>query len=700
MLETVTTNSWLACALGLAARLFLPGLAWAWAWPAATEEAGDRLRQWVGVGARAAGVGLLAVVLSAAFLAELGWYTPGAEWGVLGAISAAGVVAGVLKNRRAFCSTVLQGLPMAGLVAAGAAVIMLLPRQGEWIMGGWDPGVYMDEGVWVSHNGTFRPEPDPVFSRFDAREFRTFTREVVNFKEGHPVFPIDPETRSFKLFFFRLTPTWIAVLDRCGGLRAATRVNLFTGLLTALLFLAVLWSISRTRLQAFMSLLFLVSQPLWLYHLHIPTSEVLQAGLLCLLFLFVPHRDRPGVGRAILPACLFALTVNRYSFLPFGVLFLLAVAVLDFHRADRRQAVRERLGQIGALAAGVLYDYATTPITIERLAFIVPSLFAVAGVVLALTLVVDWVAEHEQRRAFWLAFSRRFSRPLALLGLLALAGTLAAWFVLRGSDSIPSGIRRIAPYFGPGFLGASLVGLGVLILRWHSISLLLKCLIFYCLALTLATLQNDAIANLYPWATRRFVEFTVPLVAVLSGLAVAAAWPDRFDRRIRGALAVGAAFAILAVSARQSYHAWTRTEYDGYSDLLASIARQIEPTDIVVADHFLYGTPLRFIYGKHILNGEVLWSRRNPKEMQAALTALRRIVRPGERIRFLTSTSKGLDVYPVAIEPASLDWTSPPFVYEDLQHHPRADGFELRSHERVFRLYTVDVAASGSSKAK
>ncbi len=679
MLMTVEGNPWLACALGLAARIFLPGLAWGWAlafpaWPAAI-----RGGRWLEAGARVVFAGLLIALFNAAFLAELGLYTSWFEWASLLALSAPGLWMG----RRQIAENARSAAPALALILAGFIAIMLLPRQGEWIVGGWDPGVYLTQGVHVGRTGTFRPPPDPVYSRMTPDELRVFTRGVVNFTEGHPVYPLDPETRSFQLFFFRLTPALIALLEHGGGLRAAVRVNLFMGFLAAWMFAALLAAMVRHRGQFVLSLLLLAAHPLWLYHLHIPTSELLQFFLLCGAGAMIPVRSIRIGGLAL---AFFAMMANRFSFLPFGVLLILLSALMDFPRADRRRVALERWALLGALAAGVLYDYATAAVTIERLAFIVPQLFQHALFLLVLVLGVDGVADKTAWREAVLKLFQRIEPWLVAAGAAVLASVVAGVFFLPGGALYRMGIERAFPYWGAGYLLAALAGLIFLLAHWRRETSLLKAWVLFLLAATAVTLMNKAIANLYPWATRRFVEFTVPLLALLGGLGLAG-WTHRLKSKAGGMLSLLLALAVVGASARMSWHAWTRTEFNGFSRMMAQIAEQVHDTDILVADHFLYGTPLRFIQGLNVLNGEALWTQKNPRVMQKALSTLACIARPGERICFLTSVPEGLGLYPAPIAPVELVWESDPFDFEDIQHHPRASGFSLRTRHRQFRLY-------------
>jgi hypothetical protein len=74
--------------------------------------------------------------------------------------------------------------------------------------------------------------------------------------------------------------------------------------------------------------------------------------------------------------------------------------------------------------------------------------------------------------------------------------------------------------------------------------------------------------------------------------------------------------------------------------------------------------------------------------MSAGLAALERLRNEGAKIRFLTSTERGLTVYPMDPGKVELDWTSGTINVDEIIHHKRMSDFKIKHKTRVFRLYT------------
>ena len=234
----------------------------------------------------------MAVVIA---LAAVNLYTETAEWITLALVTLVGLVGGV--KARALClfrrlRTVSPGLV---LLARRISVAMLLPQRGEWVLGGWDPGIYVNQGVSLEPHRQPAVRAGSLFSP-DLATVKSPCSRGRRIPTWKPI-PLSPwiGAPGLQPFFFPGTPSLIALLYRCGGLRAATRVNDFAGILAALVFAAAALGLMRRGPGAFFALAALVAQPLWLYHAHFPTSEMLQLLLLSGLALAFPLRARsPG----------------------------------------------------------------------------------------------------------------------------------------------------------------------------------------------------------------------------------------------------------------------------------------------------------------------------------------------------------------------------------------------------------------------
>jgi hypothetical protein len=235
----------------------------------------------------------------------------------------------------------------------------------------------------------------------------------------------------------------------------------------------------------------------------------------------------------------------------------------------------------------------------------------------------------------------------------------------------------------------AIVGGFLLVHRRRRLTRVTGSFLLFLLGAALIVLIKKWAVDLYPWASRRYLVNAVPLLAILAATPMALLWQRRPRATRHKALALALLFVVLASNAKRSWHAFSRVETHGALAVLDDAAAHMAPSDIVVVDDPRWGMPLHLIFGMNILNGKHMWTRKDADQMTLGLNALKRLGESGKRIRFLTTTPVlALDIYPVALEQVTLDWTSAESVLEAIHHSSRAHDFKLREKRNVLRLFT------------
>lgn len=668
--------------------LALPGIAWAWALETRAE--GPKWRAALVRTARVVTCGFVMLGMRILVLGSAGRYTRAWDAAATAGLVISGFAIGCWRDR----AEVRRGLGPAVLAMGGIAIgvfgIMALPRAGEWIAGGWDPGLYVNEGIAFSRSGTFYPGPDPVLRALPEDALGELTRRIHNYVELLPAVPVDPETSSVTPYFFRMTPMFVAFLHRCGGLRAATRVNYFAGLLAVLLFAAFVARFSADLTWTLGSAAVMLAHPLWLYHLHFPTSEMVQLMLLCAAGLMGPGLPRRRAADLALLAVLFLGMLNRVSFAPFAGMLLVFFAWVEADEADRRAVVWRRVGQAAVLAGGVAFDCASNPVSVGRLRESMPAMLCGFAVLSGCAIALDMGLGRSERL-------RRFASSWGYcVGLGALAAAVALSFTGRilALGLCASMLRHGTPYLGVCFLLAATLGAlwmprvseapGASALRAWSL---------FLAAATVITCVHPAITGWWPWATRRFVEFTLPWLALCSGLLMMRA--RQLPWRWSGPMALCLGFVLVACTARRSKAAAVSVEFDGISAALAELAEQIRPEEIAAADHFRWATPLRLAWGRNVFAVDV--SSGDPETEARTLRALQVLERAAPSgLLLLASTPEGVGLFPEAFQSAELVWTSQPIAYREVVQHPRARRIRTEEKTKQFRLYRLGPDPEGA----
>ena len=681
-------------AFAWAARVGLVGAAWGWILGPGRPTERPSLCEAATRSVIAGFVLTLAAVLG---LAAAGAYAPPADLFAHGAL----VVVGVLLGRRRWAAELRGAAAAFAVLFLGAVAILLAPDRGEWILGGWDPGIYINEGLRIAREGTLEPAPDPFFRRLSGDEMALFTRPMHGYLEAVPGVAVEPVTRRFQPAMFKLLPAFVASLHRAGGYAAAVRANHFAALILLWILPAALRRTGVSTLAALAATAVLAGHPVWLHHLSFPTAEMLQLTILAGLIQLWPDR-RGGGASAGLAILLFFAVINRFTFLPMAGLLLVLAALDDAAEPDRRRVRWQRVLYTAALVGGAWFDRRHTEAGLERFGP-VTGLVAGAFVALAATaFAADLLLPLWPR---WGARARRRLDQWGIPGVLGLIVVTVALLPLapgRTGEAARSWAVGAIEYIGAGHLAAGWIGLILLAQRrepedaahsrgWAAVLGVGAVL----------TLWQPQIAGVWPWAARRLLEYVVPLLALGWATAADALVRARAARPAwsRRAVAAGFALVVWAPSAPLWIAAFRYTEFNGVGRMLACAAEAARSFDVVIADHFWWATPMRFAAGVPSVNGELYWpGEAGAEKMRLALAALADRHREGLRAALLTSTERGLEVFPRP-PPATLVWDSGPFEIGELIQHPKARGFRLRDRPRRFRLWKLELSQEADGDA-
>ena len=518
-------------------------------------------------------------------------------------------------------------LAPAGLLALA---LWVFPPPSEYVIGGKDPGVYVNAGVQIAQRGSLLIS-DHVVSSLPVETRDLFFPQ----HHGQPYysnrfmgfFLLDPDTGTVVDQFPHLYPTAVAVgygLAGLTGARYTTTACAVLGVL-ALYFLGARL-IGNAAGAAAAGLLAIHVIQVW--HARIPSSEILAQGLLLagLLALARAHQD------------------DDVFFAPLAGLLL---GLLMFARLDGVLAVV--LAVVGLAAHWSVGGRV-------RAACVIP--LAVMGALFALYL-LTWLAPYGQWPKSWVKINRV---PLALVAVAGLAALVVAGR-LRRNDRVTVAIRRWLPhalvvvvvslaayawfvraaggvlavhdadslrmfgwYVHPAAMAAALAGLALVAPRvfWHDPA-------FFVVACGTAfsVFYRIRIVPEHFWATRRFVPIILPatLLFIATTLLLPTV-PGRQDAGARAARTVRYLLrvAVLALVAWGFWSASTRirphVEYAGVIQRLEQLAARFTVQDLIVvesrnvSDLHVLALPLAYIYNRNAL---VLSSPKPDKEAWSTL---------------------------------------------------------------------------------
>ena len=682
----------------LALRLIGVGWIWNWASDDSARKSGSGAFLWSA--GRAVAAGLLLNLLPLLFLAALGIWTPGWDW-TLWAIL---VAFGILRARRRGCDfrrAAARGLAALLLTWGLGSVSLLSAPRSEWLAGGWDPGIYQNEAVVLARTGDLRGNPTSIYAAMTPAEREIFSEAENSYRETFPSVPIRIADGSLPLYSFQLTPVCGAWFLRLGGLGLLMRMPAILAAWGLLPALALFGLVGMGSWRRWVGLGLWLLSPAWWYHQAIPTAEMLYLLLLLggLLFYLRAFLDRARISLGVV-CTLFAATVNHpnVAVLASGLLLVAAAAEGNLRAPGRWGRVLPGFAAIGLALAWNGWFSGLTMLRLEEKDHALRLMLAAwaAGGLASIPLL--WRPLPSALKAWGL---RVLQGGCAVAGAGLAAVALAASFARGHSALIKTAIWisgvggavldhlvRLTPFHGMLALAWAGIGMVWLALRRDSVRPVLKTLVFALGAVFLFLLASPGIAAIYPWALRRYVVYLVPLLALIQ-TETAVCWIEGLrgpGRRWRW-LAFLLFLPALVQGARLSVAAARVGDYPGLSQVLGALEQAADPRAVIVADDPRWGTPLLRAGGREVINGRPLWQSRDPEFQRRFLTGLQRVrERTGRPLLWLTSTAKGLDLYPVELDGVSAPLAEIPYAYHVVVHSARAAQYAVTPQRREFRL--------------
>jgi hypothetical protein len=520
----------------------------------------------------------------------------------------------IWRGRLRYRAAARPGFTLLIPLALVGGALWLYPPPAEYVIGGKDPGVYLNAGVQIAQQGrlvmtdqTARAVPAGVRPLF----FPKYAGQVYYSLRFMGFFLLDPDTGEVVDQFPHLYPVAIAIGYGAAGLTGAREASVAAAIVgvLALYFLGARLA-GRAIGAAAAALLAIHVIEVW--YARYPNSEMLSQaiGLAGLLALARANVDDDGFFAPVAGVLLGMLPFARFDAVLVTGLATGAV-LLQWLAGDRlRWAFLAPLALLSVAFAvylsGWVAPYAAVPrfwIDFHRVQIAVG-----VGAGLVALAAASRLRRRQAVRTWMIAWMPR------LLLATALALAAYAWFLrhpggaLSASDAYA--FRTFGWYVPPAAIAAAAIGLAILMLTrfWTDPA-------FFVVFIGMATFvfYRPRIVPEHFWAARRFVPIILPGMVLAIAAALVPAWNAApLARHVAVAMFRHALRIVLLALVAWSF--WTATtlirdhvECAGIIPRLERLASRFGPDDLLVvesrnaSDLHVLALPLAYIYAKPVL---------------------------------------------------------------------------------------------------
>jgi hypothetical protein len=498
------------------------------------------------------------------------------------------------------------------LLLIGLALWRFFPVS-EYIIGGRDPGVYVNEGIQISQRGSLIIT-DPVVAAVPA-----FARDLFfpqHYEDEYyglrfmGMFVQDPRAGTVIGQFPHLFPASIALGYDIHGLTGARQAVAWWGLLglLAVYFLAARWAGPPV---AFGAALLLGSHVIQLWFSRYPNSDiVMQAGVFAALLAFArAHQDDDGF---FAPVAAWLLTLQLFSRVD-ALLVIIVCTGAALLQWMVTPGVRLRWRFLLPMLVGTAVGW-TYLSTFMRPYFWRITLFfsklPVFELTVGLVLVVAAMLAARALRARWAAPLERLVPWTIAGGLIVVA--LYAYFLREPGGKLTDydayAFREfVRIYFGWPMWLAVIAGLALVWRRtfWRDPAFLLTTAAF-----SLFMFHKLKIVPEHLWLSRRFLPIILPGLLILGTAALLGPWPVVRTRAALARLAAGVAVVCLVAISYLNAGAplLGHVEYRNIIPYLERLKAQFGERDLVLfesrdagSDLHVLALPLAYIYDTPVL---------------------------------------------------------------------------------------------------
>lgn len=547
--------------------------------------------------------------------AELGRFTP-ANVAIVVALIV--LTAGLsLGKHLSFAAGSSEWRELAVAAALFAVALVAYFPPSEYILGGRDPGIYVNTGFHLARDGNL-VFTDPVIASVPEEDWSLFfpaDKKVPDWNhlrfQGYRL--ENPGTARVAPHGLHLYPTWIAMAAGLFQMRAGLYATPFFSMMGALGWFFALRRMFGFEIAAWAATFLGVFQ-IQIWFARFPNSEVVVQFLYAtaLLMLFFMEDTRSRLAGAVAGVALGSTLLARLE----NILFLIPIALVMGYKRVRRELGAPELAFLGGFTVVALHaalharlvswPYVSSILGRHYWRILGENLWVVAIVAVIAFLIVDRLAPRLRGTldGFVQSNTARLSVAVALFVLAAFTYFIRPfWHGPRTAPHDAEAFLRMSWYLYPVGLALAVSGAMVLLVRAKKTQsfFLLAGLVFSLFFFYKVRVWHD-----HYFAMRRFIPVILPsLLACVAVFLVSIRWDGARFTRWGSRVVAATLLTVYLVNGRALWAFRGHEEFPGSLDFVEELARFIGDDDVVIFPQreglHMLELPLAELHGKNVL---------------------------------------------------------------------------------------------------
>jgi hypothetical protein len=169
------------------------------------------------------------------------------------------------------------------------------------------------------------------------------------------------------------------------------------------------------------------------------------------------------------------------------------------------------------------------------------------------------------------------------------------------------------------------------------VSLYVKVTVIFLILISVVTFSNQYVANLYPWAARRYVTYTLPLLIQSAIYFPYILWSK--NKTVFKVISILCLLLICVPQMKTASRVFMDSEFRGVANQLEILDSEIKDKAVILVDDHRFATPLMYVYGHKVIDNKLLVSRvKDEKSVKQYYDLLKKLKESGNTLYFLNTS--------------------------------------------------------------
>ncbi len=471
------------------------------------------------------------------------------------------------------------------------SISFLYLKPGEYLIGGWDPGVDINVGANIAHKHSIIYQ-DHLLTFFNQKDLQILYPYAKSIGIKYPgMYIYDFKKGLLVPQFYHMYPVWLAIFYSIFSNKAILFVNPFFALFNIILFYCLMVNFRGKKFALFATLFFALN-PIQIWNARFSTSEVLTqtyflVGFILLFDYIRYHFSIFGIFAGIAFGLAILTTPTSLLFIPVLFLFL----IISYNSIGSYKYF------MASFIVILMHFTFQTFFIAKKYTQLILSFFSISNIFILVGIIfISFLLIFKTK---WIHYIVKFFKKYSYMRILSLSFFIYLLLYLLFPDLLSknNGLNKLLwfitlPSFFVGILGS-------IYISWTSKDSVEWLFFLTAILFMVFFIYDPRMIPTYPFTLRRFIPVVIPWLSMCIALIPFLLYELNSQRYKLVAIIVS--IFIIIYPLYKNRILITHIDYKGFFKFIKEYQRQVPNNKIIFCDNRWLGYPLELFFKKKII---------------------------------------------------------------------------------------------------